>query len=132
MSSPSVAPFQVGQIGLVVRDLEGAVAFFRDKVGLTFLFQPSGDLAFLRCGSTRLMLARPEKADDPLGSSIVYFQVADIAAAHKQMVAHGVEFEGPPHLVAKLVDHDLWLAFFRDPERNLHALMCELRPPAST
>ena len=72
------------------------------------------------------MLARPEKAELDHPSSILYFNVPDIRGAHRQMVAGGARFEGEPHLVAKMPAHDLWMAFFRDSEQNLLALMSEV------
>ncbi|HKE01743.1 MAG TPA: VOC family protein, partial [Planctomycetota bacterium] len=59
-------------------------------------------------------------------SSILYFRVADIRASHEALVARGVAFDRAPFLVAKMPDHDLWMAFFRDPEKNFHALLAEM------
>ena len=73
------------------------------------------------------MLSRPEKNDSEGFSSVIYFKVADISAAHEALVSRGVKFEAAPHLVAKMPDHELWMAFFRDPDRNLLALMFEKR-----
>ena len=50
------------------------------------------------------------------------------AAAHAALKAKGVTFESEPRLIAKMPDHDLWMAFFKDTENNTLALMCELRP----
>lgn len=113
----------IGQIMIPTRDLDRAVAFYQNTLGLPFLFKAPPGLAFFDCGGIRLLLElQPE-----MKSSIIYFKVGDIQAAHARLVAAGVSFEGEPHLIAKLPDHDLWMAFFRDSEENLMALMCEIR-----
>ena len=42
------------------------------------------------------------------------------------MKSRGVVFESDAHLIAKMPNHDLWMAFLRDPEQNLLGLMCEV------
>ena len=117
---------RLGQVALTVSDLERAVGFYRDSLELPFLFQFPG-MAFFNCDGVRLMLATPEGGQGMRENSVLYFKVADIHAEAQRLVAHGVKFEGEPHLVAKLADHDLWMAFFRDPDSNLLALMSEVR-----
>ena len=116
---------QIGQIAINVQDVERAAAFYRDTLGMRFLFAFPG-LAFFDCGGVRLMLGRPEKPEFDHPSSVLYFAVPDIAGAHRQMLTSGVRFEDEPHLIAKMPTHDLWMAFFRDSEQNLLALMCEM------
>jgi methylmalonyl-CoA/ethylmalonyl-CoA epimerase len=82
------------------------------------------------CGDVRLMLSVPERGEHDHPSSTVYFRVDDLDAAYRELKGRGVPFDDDPHLIAKLPDHDLWMAFFRDPDRNLHGLMSEVRPPA--
>ena len=115
---------QIGQIAINVKDLPRATEFYREKLGLKFLF-PAGPMAFFDCGGIRLMLARPEKPEFDHPSSILYFKVPRTAAMHEALAARGVVFEGPPHCVARLPGHDLWMAFFRDSENNLLAIMSE-------
>ena len=122
-----LAEASIGQIALIVHDVERAVAFYRDALGLRFLFQPGPSMAFFDCGGVRLYLGTPERPEHDHPSSILYFKVADIQAAHATLAGRGVTFEGEPHLVARLPDHDLWLAFFHDSEGNLLALMSEVR-----
>ena len=117
---------QLGQVALTVSDLERAVEFYRDSLQLPFLFQFPG-MAFFSLHGVRLMLARPEQDQGMRENSVLYFKVEDIQAEAKSLVERGVKFEGEPHLVAKLSDHDLWMAFFRDPDSNLLALMSEVR-----
>jgi methylmalonyl-CoA/ethylmalonyl-CoA epimerase len=120
---------RIGQIAINVHDLNRATAFYRDTLGLRLLFT-AGKLAFFDCGGVRLMLDTPEKPEFDHPSSILYFAVTDIKAAHQQMVAQGVRFEDEPHVIARMPDHDLWMTFFRDSEQNLLALMSEVAPAA--
>jgi methylmalonyl-CoA/ethylmalonyl-CoA epimerase len=127
MTSPTspISISRVGQIAINVHDVNRATAFYRDVLGLPLLFM-AGSLAFFDCGGVRLMLTHPEKPEFDHPSSVLYFAVPDINAAHRQMLNAGVRFEDEPHLIAKMPTHDLWMAFFRDSENNLLALMCEL------
>jgi methylmalonyl-CoA/ethylmalonyl-CoA epimerase len=114
----------IGQIAVTVDDLERAVRFYRDALGMRFLFQVP-NMAFFDCAGIRLMLAAAEKPGER-HSSILYYRVEDIQHAHKTLGGRGVEFVGQPHLVAQLAGHDLWMAFFRDSENNVLALMSEV------
>jgi methylmalonyl-CoA/ethylmalonyl-CoA epimerase len=116
---------QIGQIAIPVEELERAVAFYRDVLGLPFLFQASG-LAFFQCGNVRLMLSRPEGPDAPTRACILYYKVDDLHHAYGLFQQQGVRLVGEPHLIAKMGDHDLWMFFFEDTEGNMAALMSEL------
>ena len=120
---------RLGQIQVRAHDVERATAFYRDVLGLKFLFKAPPSLAFFDCGGVRLMIDRPEKPEFDHASSILYFAVPDIQAAHVQMKQHGVRFEDEPHMIARMPDHDLWMTFFHDSEDNLMALMSEVRRP---
>jgi methylmalonyl-CoA/ethylmalonyl-CoA epimerase len=117
---------QIGQIAVRVQDVERATAFYRDTLGMRFLFAFPG-LAFFDAGGVRLMLSRAEdpKFDHP--ASTLYYRVPNIEAAHEALQARGVRFERGPHLVARMPDHELWLAELRDSEENILALMTEKR-----
>ena len=117
---------RIGQIAVNVKDLGRAVAFYRDVLGMRPLFQ-APNLAFFDCGGIRIMLSPPEKPEFDHPGSILYYKVDDIQAAHATLRGRGVGFEGEPHLIARLPDHDLWMAFCRDTEGNLLALMSEVR-----
>ena len=117
---------RLGQVSVNVHDLDRAVSFYRDTLGLQLLFT-TGDLGFFDCGGVRLMLGTAEKPEFDHPGSVLYLVVPDIEAAHRQLVAKDVKFEGKPHLIARLPDHDLWMAFFYDTEDNLLALMSEVR-----
>src|SRR2546422_3763773 len=115
---------QIGQISVTIHDLARAVAFYRDTLGMKHLFS-AGRMSFFDCGGVRLMLALPEKPEFDHPSSILYFKMEDILAAHETLVDRGVRFETKPTLIASLGTHDLWMAFFRDSENNVMALMSE-------
>jgi methylmalonyl-CoA/ethylmalonyl-CoA epimerase len=115
----------VGQIAIRARDLPGAIAFYRDVLGLEYLFE-AGTLAFFMCGDVRLMLAVPENDEVDHESSTVYFRVADLQRAYEELSGKGATFVDEPHLIAELPDHELWMAFFRDPDGNLMGLMSEV------
>ena len=119
---------RIGQIAMTVGDLPRAVAFYRDVLGMTFLFEAPPAMAFFDCGGVRLMLSLPEQAGADPGrqfASIIYYTVDDIQAAAGALEARGVLFEAAPHIVARLPHADLWMAFLRDPDRNLLAIMSE-------
>ena len=117
----------IGQIALVVKDLPRAVAFYRDVLGMKFLFQAPPALAFFDCGGhpSDVEVAARREFDRP--GSVLYFKVEDIDAAYADLRAGSVEFLGAPHIIAKMPDHELWMAFFRDGEGNTLALMHEKR-----
>lgn len=117
----------IGQISMNARDLGRAVAFYRDQLGLPLLFEVPPKMAFFDCGGVRLMLSLPESAEYDHPGSVLYFTVPDIQAAYADLSARGVTFAGAPHLIARMPDHELWMAFFRDPEGNTLALMSEVR-----
>ena len=118
----------IGQIAMVVKDLSRAVAFYRDVLGMKFLFQAPPALAFFDCGGIRLMLDAVKEKDTPERlSSLIYYKVADLNSTYDTLVSRGVSFDSKPHLIVKMPDHELWMAFFRDGEGNTLALMHEKR-----
>ena len=118
----AIHPSRVAQIAITVRDQDRAKSFYRDRLGLTHLFDAPPSLSFFQCGEVRLMLAPPEGPETG-GISIVYYEVDDIDAAHQALAGDGVAFESAPHVVARLGDQDLWLAICRDPDGNMVGLM---------
>lgn len=116
---------QIGQIAINVQDLPRAVDFYREILGLRFLFE-APNMAFFDCGGVRLMLgsAEADRFDHP--ASIVYYDVSDIQGTAEVLKSRGVELESEPHAVADLGDRTLWLAFFQDSEANVLALMSEI------
>ena len=118
---------EIGQIAITVRDVATALPFYRDVLGLKFLFSPGPNLAFLEANGIRIMLSTPQGAGFVGHNSILYFKVKDIAAAHGALVQRGAVDERPPQMTARMPDHELWLAFVRDPDNNLVGLMEERR-----
>ena len=106
----------IGQIATAVKDLDRAVAFYRDRLGMRFLFQVPPGLAFFDCGGVRLMIEVPPDKEFDHPGSILYFKVDDIHAAYGDLKGRGVDFRDEPHLIARMPDHELWMAFFRDGE----------------
>ena len=115
---------RIGQVAIIAKDLERATAFYRDRLGLKHLFTVPR-MSFFECGGTRLMVGLAESPEFEHCSSILYFDTTDIESFHTGLVEAGVKSEGDPHKVADLGDRDLWLAFFRDSEGNVMALMEE-------
>jgi predicted enzyme related to lactoylglutathione lyase len=118
---------ELAQVTNVVHDIDRAVRFHRDTLGLPLLFQAPPSLAFFQCGAVRLMLSPPENAEQDHPGSVLYFRVTDIEAVHRTLVQRGVVFAGAPHRVHQTADHELWMAFFHDPDHNPMALMEEKR-----
>ncbi|MBM3494505.1 MAG: VOC family protein [Armatimonadetes bacterium] len=117
---------QIGQIAVPVSDVERAIQFYRDTLGMRFLFRAPPGLGFFDVGGVRLMLDGPASAHAG-NSSVIYYKVSDLQAAFTTLSKRGVEFEAGPHVIARMPDHELWMAFFRDPDKNLLALMSEVR-----
>jgi methylmalonyl-CoA/ethylmalonyl-CoA epimerase len=121
----------VAQVAVNAKDVARATAFWRDVLRIPFLFAPPGGrLAFFQCGAVRVMLAAPERPEFDHPASVLYLKVKDLRAAHARLVAAGVSFREPPTLVARMPDHELWMAFFSDSEGNPLALMSEMRAAA--
>ena len=116
----------IGQIALSVRDVERSTAFYRDMLGMRFLFGAGPHLAFFDCDGVRLMVTKPEEKEFERPGSVLYFKVKDIKGAYEGFKERGVEFIDAPHLIAPMPDHDLWMTFFRDPDGNTLALMGEM------
>jgi predicted enzyme related to lactoylglutathione lyase len=120
---------RLGQISMTARDLDRAVRFYRDTLGLPFLFTAPPQMAFFDCGGVRLLLGVPEEQAVDHPGSILYFAVENIQQMHETLASRGVAFRQEPHLVARLPDREVWIAFFDDTEGNTLALISE---PAAT
>ncbi|MFZ7942997.1 MULTISPECIES: VOC family protein [Bacillaceae] len=115
----------IGQIGVPVKNIERAVTFYKEVLALPLLFHTE-TMAFFECNGLRLLLSLPEKEQFAHPSSVIYFQVDDIKAAYQDFIEKGISFIGEPHVVAKIGQTETWMAFFKDPEDNIHALMSEV------
>lgn len=116
---------KVGQIGVPVQNIERAICFYKNQLGLPLLFNTE-TMAFFECDGVRLLLSLPEKEQFAHPSSVLYFQVEDIKAKYEDFLSNGVDFVGEPHIVAKIGDTETWMVFFKDPEGNTHAFMSEV------
>jgi methylmalonyl-CoA/ethylmalonyl-CoA epimerase len=112
----------IGQIAFPVSDIDRAETFYGDALGLRKLYRFE-DLTFYDCAGVRLLLEKVEGDVKPQG--VIYFRCADIALTVRELSDRGVAFDGKPHLIAKMDDHDLWMAFFKDPDGHTLALMQE-------
>ena len=124
--TPTTQPFglsSIGQIFVRARDLDRAVRFYRDTLGMPFLFQAPPQMAFFQCGPTTVMVGVPESPEFDHPASTIYYLVPDIDAAHATLRGRAVHFISEPHLVHRAADYELWLADFRDSEGNVLALM---------
>ncbi|MBT2683335.1 VOC family protein [Bacillus sp. ISL-37] len=116
---------KVGQIGIPVKNIERATAFYQEKLGLPLLFN-TDTMAFFNCEGVRLLLTLPENEQFAHPSSVIYLQVEDIKAKYEELLSGGVNFIGEPHVVAKISDTETWMVFFKDTEDNTHAFMSEV------
>ena len=117
---------KIGQIAIAVTDLKKSTDFYRETLGIPFMFD-AGEMSFFNCDGIRLMLGVAPEADMPASGTVIYFTVADIHNAYETLRERGVEFVEDPHLVARMPEHELWMAFFKDPDGHTLALMSEIK-----
>jgi len=67
-TTQTLALSTIGQIAVVVHDVEKATGFYRDTLGMRFLFGAGPHLSFFDCDGIRLMLSHPEPEFDHPGS----------------------------------------------------------------
>ena len=129
MTTSSTALGRIGQIALTVHDMDRAIAFWRDTVGLKFLFQ-APNVAFFDVAGVRLMLGSAESPDVQPAGTVLYFEVEDLDRAFESLRERGaaVAKGGEPHFIANLGQKELWMAFLLDPDGNVFALMSERIP----
>ncbi|MGA4467031.1 glyoxalase [Bacillus cereus] len=116
---------KIGQIGVPVKDLNRALDFYKEKLGLSLLFN-TNSMAFFECNGLRLMLTLPEKEEFALSSSVIYFEVNNIKDTYERLLGKEVTFIDEPHVVAKMGQTETWMVFFKDTEDNTHALLSEV------
>jgi len=123
MSSAEPVLQAIGQIAVRVKDLPRAVAYYRDVLGLSYLFEAPG-LAFFQCGTVHLMLSGAEEPEFDHAASVLYFDVAEIQVAYRSLLQRGVHFRDEPHVVHRAGPKELWMSFFDDGEGNVFAIRC--------
>jgi predicted enzyme related to lactoylglutathione lyase len=121
-----LAESTVGQILIPVEDLDRAIPFYRDRLGLRFLFAAPPQMSFFQCGAVRLLIGVPEAGQTRERGATVYFQVTDIHVVHRTLAGRGVSFPTAPHVVHRTPATELWLSEFSDPDGNHLALMSEM------
>jgi len=126
MSTNPVQISSIGQISVTVHDLEKATAFYRDTLGMKFIFQVPNMMSFFDLGDTRLMLSVPTSPEYDHPSSVIYYRVADIHKSHAALMAQNVSFSENPHSVGQIGNVDVWMAFFEDVDGNTLAIMSEV------
>jgi methylmalonyl-CoA/ethylmalonyl-CoA epimerase len=122
----NLADAKVGQLLIPVDDFEKGLAFYRDVLGIPFLFAAPPQMAFFNCGGIRLLVGVLPPGEKPQRGSAIYFQVADIKGIHASLKANGVAFRAEPHIVHRTPTSELWLAEFTDPDGNQLSLMSEI------
>jgi catechol 2,3-dioxygenase-like lactoylglutathione lyase family enzyme len=125
--NPALELSELGQIALTVSDVATARKFYAEVLGLKVLFEAGPNLAFLAAGEVRLMLTSDGKSDGVGRNSVLYFKTPAVRETYAALLERGAKGEHAPKLIAKMSDHELWLAFVRDPDGNLVGLMEERR-----
>jgi predicted enzyme related to lactoylglutathione lyase len=125
-TTTDLAGATVGQLLIPVENLESAIEYYRDTLGLQYLFSAPPQMSFFQAGSVRLLVGVPEAGQPRERGSLVYFKVPDIHAVYATLKERGVEFGAEPKLIHKTTSSELWLAEFRDPDGNQLALMSEI------
>jgi catechol 2,3-dioxygenase-like lactoylglutathione lyase family enzyme len=116
---------KVGQVGIPVKNMERAIKFYKETLQLPLLFK-TDNLAFFDCDGVRLLLSLPETEEFANASSVLYFQVENIHASYEKLKAKDVRFIDEPHIVGKMGQTEIWMAFYKDSEENTHAFMSEV------
>jgi methylmalonyl-CoA/ethylmalonyl-CoA epimerase len=122
----NLANARIGQLLIPIEDFDKGVAFYRDTLGLPFLFSAPPQMAFFDCGGVRLLVGVMPPGQTALRGSAIYFQVSDIHAVFSHLRSSSVRFAAEPHVVNRTAKSELWLAEFTDPDGNQLALMSEV------
>jgi methylmalonyl-CoA/ethylmalonyl-CoA epimerase len=122
----NLADAKVAQLLVPVGDFDKGLAFYRDTLGIPFLFAAPPQMAFFNCGGVRLLVGVMPSGQEAQRGSAIYFQVPDIHAVFSTLKDKGVAFKAEPHLVHRTPQSELWLAEFTDPDGNQLALMSEI------
>ena len=122
----NLAQATVAQIMIPVEDFDRGLTFYRDILGIPFLFAAPPQMAFFMCGTVRLLVGVMPAGQSAQRGSAIYFKVPDIQAVYSSLSAKGVTFVAAPHAVNRTAKSELWLSEFTDPDGNQLALMAEV------
>src|SRR5215475_6860026 len=122
----NLADASVTQLLIPIEDFERGVAFYRDVLGLPFLFAAPPQMAFFQCGAVRLLVGVTPAGQKVQCGSQIYFGVKDVRSVYSALSTQGVQFKAPPHVVNRSATSEIWLAEFIDPDGNQLALMSEV------
>src|SRR5437773_8212375 len=114
----NLANAKIGQLLIPVEDFDKGVAFYRDTLGIPFLFAAPPQMAFFNCGGIRLLVGVMPTGQPAQRGSAIYFQVEDIHATASSLKSAGVVFREEPHVVHRTPTTELWLAEFADSDGN--------------
>lgn len=112
------------QVSVNVDDLDAAVDFYRDKLGITFIAKFPPGLAIFDCDDVHIMVSAVP-GEGSSGNSVIYFKVPDIQVAYQTLKERGVEFNREPHVIHSTDEYELWMAFFEDSDGNTMAITDE-------
>lgn len=110
------------QIAIASADPHTLAVYYRDVVGLPFLFE-AGGMHFLQAGPSRLMIYGADAQHSVKGGAIVYLEASDWSAAEAKLEANGAAFAHGAQVVMKEPGRELALRPFTDPEGHKLALM---------
>jgi methylmalonyl-CoA/ethylmalonyl-CoA epimerase len=122
----NLANATVAQLLIPVSDFDKGLSFYRDILGVPFLFAAPPQMAFFNCGGVRLLVGVMPEGQTAQRRSAIYFQVSDIGAVFSTLKDQGVAFGAEPHVVHRTPKSELWLAEFADPDGNQLALMSDV------
>jgi methylmalonyl-CoA/ethylmalonyl-CoA epimerase len=122
----NLANAKVAQLLIPVDDFDRGIAFYRDVLGIPFLFAAPPQMAFFDCGGVRLLVGATSAGQQAQRGSAIYFKISDIQAVHTELAGKGVAFRSDPHVAHRAPTYELWLAEFVDPDGNQLVLMSEV------
>lgn len=122
----NLANAKITQLLVPVDDLDTAISFYRDILGLPFLFAAPPQMAFFSCGGIRLLVGVMPPGQKAQRGATIYFEVTDISAVYGSLKSKGVVFKAEPHPVNRTSKSELWLAEFTDSDANQLALLCNI------
>lgn len=119
---------KIRQIAVPVREIVEATRFYRDVLGMRHLFDAPPQLSFFDCGGVQLMLSGPEGGgkDAETQHPILYYDVADIKAAHRNLTAAGAATIVEPHMIARMGGREIWIGFVSDGQGNMVGMMSDV------